>query len=60
MNKKIKITPSVIIENCTICKCDSYEGPFSDCTYKGECFYRDCMKKVLEAAKEKEANNELQ
>ena len=54
MNKKIKITPSVIIESCTICKCDSYEGPFSDCTYKGECFYRDCMKKVLEAAREKE------
>ena len=54
---KLKITPSVIIECCTICKCNEFEGSFIDCTYEGECYYRECMKKVLEAAREKKKKN---
>ena len=57
--KKLEITPSEVVRCATFCKCDEYEGYFCDCTYEGECYYRDAMTKVLEAAREKEGKNEL-
>lgn len=56
--KKVKVTASEVIRCGTYCKCEVYEGPFCECTYAGECYYRDCMMKVLEAAKEKEGKDE--
>lgn len=51
---KIEMTPAEVIRCCTWCKCDEYEGPFLECTYEGDCYYRNCMDKLLAGVTEKE------